>query len=101
MTEKRKPDASMFLRTADGSRCQYEIFRAEQFADRMVKVPFFHAENPNLQILPVDLETADFVRVRVNGSWLPRGQRSLFPLHRVSFLIAQHLQQGLRRSKEE
>ena len=100
MTERRKPDSSLFLRTADGTRCQYEIFHARQFAERMVKVPFFHAENPGLQLQPIDLETTDFVRVRVNGSWLPAGQRALFPLHRVAFLIGQHLQQGLRRSQE-
>lgn len=101
MSEKRKPDAVLYLTTAEGKKCRYEIFHGAQFADRMAKVPFCYAEQPNLQIHPVDLQTQRLVRVRVDGKWLPVGRRALFPLSRVSFLIGQHLQHLLVQPEVE
>ena len=67
----------------------------EWFAERMAQVPFCHAEEPNMQLLPVDLQRTHYVRVRCNGVWLPKGRRALYPAYRVTFLIAQHMQQML------
>lgn len=100
MSEKRKPDLTFTVITAKGLKRRYELFEGDQFADRMTKVPFFHAEQPTLQLLPVDLANTHYVRVRCDGRWLPTGRRALFPLQRVSFLIGQELQSHLRRRTE-
>lgn len=101
MSEHRKPDLTFTVVTAAGLKRRYELFEGEQFAERMAKVPFSHAEQPGLQILPVDLNNTHYVRVRCDGRWLPEGRRSLFPLQRVAFLIGQELQQHLRRKEAE
>jgi hypothetical protein len=99
MSEKRKPDLTLVMQTANGTKVRYEIFDGSQFIERMQKVPVFHAENPNVQLSPVDLENHHFVRVRVDGVWLPRGTRALYPMHRVAFLTAQHMQTLLGRAE--
>lgn len=100
MSEKRRPDASMVM-TIAGKRRRYEIYKGEQFADRMTQAPFIHADMPSMTIYPVDLVGNDFVRVRCNGVWLPSGQRALYPLSRVAALIAMDLKDQLRRGIEE
>jgi len=95
MSEKRKPDLTLVMQPANGTKVRYEIFDGSQFIDRMQKVPFFHAENPNVQLSPVDLENHHFVRVRVDGVWLPKGTRAMFPMWRVATLSAQHMQSML------
>lgn len=97
MSEKRKPDAVIMISAEDGSKTRYEIFKAQQFAERMMTVPFFHAEQPTLQVHQVDLDNQEMVRVRVNGKWEPSGRRAFFPLWRASFLIAQHIQSSLAK----
>lgn len=95
MSEKRKADAVVLISGADGTKTRYEIFKAEQFAERMAVVPFFHAGQPDLQINPADLETLNLVRVRVDGKWQPEGRRALYPMWRTCALIAQHIQNGI------
>ena len=36
MSEKRKPDAVIMISAEDGSKTRYEIFKAQQFAERMM-----------------------------------------------------------------
>lgn len=100
MSEKRKPDATLVLQTRSGQKYRYEIFDGAQFAERMAHVSFCHAEQPNLQILPIDLDNTHYVRVRCNGVWMPTGRRALYPAQRVAFLIGQHLQGVLRKDGE-
>lgn len=95
MSEKRKPDLTLVMQ-ANGKKVRYEIFDGHQFADRMQKVSFIHAENPGIKLSPIDLGNHHFVRVRVDGVWLPTGQRAMFPMYRVANLIAQHLMQMAR-----
>lgn len=95
MSEKRKPDAVLVLRAGDLQR-RYELFRGEQFSARAAVSTFYHAEQPNLLLTPLDIATGRFVRVRCNGKWLPEGRRAMFPLARAAFLISQDLQQQLK-----
>ena len=101
MSEHRKPDLTFVVHTATGLKRRYELFEGDQFAERMAKVPFSHAEQPNLQVHPIDLQNTHYVRVRCNGRWMPEGRRALYPLQRVAFLIGQELQYHLRRRVEE
>lgn len=99
MSEKRKPDAVLTLRAGDLQR-KYELFKGSQFSKRAATTTFFHAEQPNLLLTPLDIERGHFVRVRCNGVWLPEGQRALYPLSRAAFLIAQDLQHQLKDDLE-
>lgn len=99
MSEKRRPDATMVLKSGDVHR-KYELYQAAQFSERAQVSSFYHAENPNLMITPLDIEQGQFVRVRCNGVWMPEGRRALYPLARLAFLIGQDLQQQLRRRED-
>lgn len=95
MSEIRRPDATMTLRAGDLTR-KYELYQGSQFAERAGKSSFFHAEQPNLMLTPLDLENGSFVRVRCDGVWLPKGRRAMFPVHRAAYFIAQDLVEQLR-----
>ncbi len=94
MSEKRRPDAVFTIKTDDVQR-RYEVFRAEQFSARAGHVPFFHAEQPDLQLTPLDIANNPYVRVRVDGVWFPQGRRSLYPAGRLAALVAQDLSMQL------
>lgn len=99
MSEKRRPDAVVTVRAGDINR-RYELFCAEQFSERAGRSSFFHAEQPNLMLTPLDFEQGRYVRVRCDGCWLPKGRRALFPVGRASFLIAQDIQQQILAKSE-
>lgn len=100
MGEKRKPDATMVLSGPSGKKVRYEIYKAHQFAGRMATTPFAHAEQPDLMLQPVDIESGQFVRVRVDGVWMPQGRRALYLASRVCTLIGKHLQSELMENQE-
>ncbi len=96
MSEKRRPDVVFNLKSGEVNR-RYEVFYAEQFMERSAKVPFFHADQLELQISPADLENQRFVRVRLDGVWQPQGRRAFYPAHRLATLIAQDVSRELRK----
>lgn len=100
MAEKRKPDATMVLTGASGKKYRYEIYQAKQFLNRMGNTPFAHAENPDLMLQQVDVESGDFVRVRVNGVWMPQGRRAFYLASRVCNLIGRHLLTELKEPEQ-
>lgn len=99
MSEKRRPDAVITLKSGDLNR-KYELYKGAQFSDRAAVSTFYHAEQPNLLLTPLDIERGSFVRVRCDGAWVPKGRRAMFPLARVAFLISQDLQQQLREEQD-
>lgn len=96
MSEKRRPDVVFAIRSEDTER-RYEIFHADQFIERARRVPFVHAEQPDLLINPADLAAGNFVRVRLNGIWQPPGKRAFWPAHRLGMLIGADVSKQLKK----
>lgn len=99
MSEKRRPDLTVTVKSGDLTR-RYEMFCAEQFSERAGRSSFYHAEQPNLMLTPLDFEQGKYVRVRCDGVWLPKGRRAMFPAGRASFLIAQDIHQQVLAKTE-
>lgn len=91
MSEVRTPDAVLTLQTGD-VRTRYEIFHSSQFAGKASRSEFYHAEQPSLLLTPADMEATQYVRVRVNGVWAPRGRRAMYPLARAMALLTSDFQ---------
>lgn len=100
MGDKRRSDADMVIRCG-GTRIKYEIFRADQFSERAKSVDFVDAQELDKLLTPLDLETGDFVRVRQNGAWLPKGHRALYRTSAALRLISQHTQQLMQLEDAE
>lgn len=84
MPDPRKPDAVVSIRVG-GNRHVFELFKASQFgkkADMRMQAQLDDHDNEK-------------VRVRLNGAWMPPGQRLLMTIEEALSLVEATLRRGL------